>query len=218
MRPIAQFGLLLISYLIGSIPWGYLTVRLTEGDDIRSIESGRIGGTNTMRAAGFLAGMITTILDMLKSASTVWIARALVPELTWLHVAAPLLAVIGHNYSIYLIRKDDQGKLTIGGGAGGAPLVGASFGLWWPSALILIPLGLLVVFGIGYASLATMSLPLLSSLIFLFLHLTGRAPWEYILLGVFGEIIVLWALRPNIQRLLAGEERLVGWRASRKEE
>lgn len=216
MRFALMVGVLTLSYLLGSIPWGYLGVKIKEDRDIRTIESGRIGGTNTMRAAGFWMGFTTSLLDILKSAGTVWIARGVFPEAYWLHVFAPVAAVIGHNYSIFLIKKK-QDTIEIGGGAGGAPVVGGSIGLWWPSGLILIPLGLLIVFGVGYASLATMSLPLLSSLIFWVLSTQGQAPWQYIFLGVFGEILILWALRPNIRRLLAGEERLVGWRASRKD-
>lgn len=210
-------GVLISGYLLGSIPWGYLIVQLTAGRDIRNVESGRIGGTNTMRATGFWMGFITSLLDILKSACSVWIARAIFPGIPWLHIAAPVLAIFGHNHSIFLLRKDPQGKLEIGGGAGGATLVGGSIGLWWPSAFYLIPLGLLIVFGVGYASVATISLPIISSLIFVILAYLGKSPWEYALLGIFAEILIVWALRPNIKRLLAGEERLVGWRARKKD-
>lgn len=210
-------GVLISGYLLGSIPWGYLIVQLKEGRDIRNVASGRIGGTNTMRATGFWMGFITSLLDILKSACSVWIARAIFPEISWLHIAAPILAIFGHNHSIFLLRKDPQGRLEIGGGAGGATLVGGSIGLWWPSAFYLIPLGLLIVFGVGYASVATLSLPIISSLIFVILAYLGKLPWEYALLGVFAEILIVWALRPNIKRLLAGEERLVGWRARKKD-
>lgn len=218
MDLIKIIGILISGYLLGSIPWGYLIVHFSEGRDIRNIESGRIGGTNTMRVTGFWMGFITTILDIAKSACSVWIARAIFPEMSWIHIAVPILAIFGHNNSVFLLRKDPQGKLEIGGGAGGATLVGGSIGLWWPSAALLIPLGLLIVFGVGYASVATISLPIISSLIFVILGLLRKAPWEYALLGIFAEVLIVWALRPNIKRLLAGEERLVGWRARNKEQ
>mgnify|MGYP006277557793 CR=1 FL=1 len=213
MGTIMIIGLLVISYLVGSIPWGFLLVKLTEGKDIRTIESGRVGGTNTMRAAGFWIGFITSCLDILKGAATVWIARGVYPDIFWLHAAAPVLAIIGHNNSIYLLRKRQGGDLEMGGGAGGAALVGGSLGLWWPSGLILIPLGLLIVFGLGYASVATMSLPLISTVIFAIRAIQGNGPWVYVGLGLVAELLILWALRPNIRRLIQGEERLVGWRA-----
>ena len=111
MQILAAIGLLVLSYLMGSIPVGLLIVRITTSKDIRDIESGRTGGTNVMRAAGFWAGFITAILDVLKSAATVWLARFLltrgiIPNNSWLEVIRPVLAVIGHNYSIFLAERD----------------------------------------------------------------------------------------------------------------
>lgn len=217
MHTAVVVGVLVGSYLLGSIPWGFIFVKIKEGKDIRTVESGRIGGTNTMRAAGFWMGFLTSALDILKSAGAVWIARWALPEAYWIHVAAAVLAVIGHNYSIYLL-KVKRDEIEFGGGAGGATVVGGSIGLWWPSGLILVPLGMLIVFGVGYASVATLSLPLISSVIFWVLSAQGQAPWQYIFLGVFGELLILWALRPNIRRLKAGEERLVGWRANKEDQ
>jgi len=205
-------GIVIFSYLIGSIPWGYVLVKIFTGKDVRSVESGRTGGTNAMRASNFWIGFFTSLLDILKSASTVWAAKALVPNQPWLHIIAPVFAIIGHNYSIYLIERDANGKLKIHGGAGGAPATGGAIGLWWPNALILIPLGFLIVFGIGYASVATMSLPVMAGIVFAFRAIRFGAPWEYIAFGLFAEVLIIWALRPNIRRLLRGEERVVGWR------
>jgi glycerol-3-phosphate acyltransferase PlsY len=207
------FGLILLAYLAGAVPFGYLLVKVTTGQDVREIESGRTGGTNSMRAAGFLVGLATSILDILKSASMVWLAKYLFPTDYWFHVLIGFLTVIGHNYSIFLLHRDQQGILKISGGAGGTPAVGALVGLWWPSILILFPAGYIIVMVIGYASLATMSLPIIGSLIFLIRYLINDQPWVYILSGLFSEILILWALRPNIKRLLAGTERLVGFRA-----
>ncbi|HUF39983.1 MAG TPA: glycerol-3-phosphate acyltransferase [Anaerolineales bacterium] len=205
---------LVISYLIGSIPFGLLLVKLLKGEDIRNISSGRTGGTNAMRAAGFWVGLATALLDILKGASGVWIAELLLPGSTWLKVFAPLMAILGHNYSIFLIDRKD-GRIRFGGGAGGAPCVGGAIGLWWPSLLVIIPLGFIVLFGLGYASVATMSIGLVSMMIFLVLAAFFQFPWEFILYGVLAEALLLWALRPNIKRLLNGTERLVGWRAKR---
>ncbi len=210
------FGMFAFSYLMGSIPCGYLLVKAATGKDVRQIESGRTGGTNTMRATNFQLGLLTSILDILKSACTVWIAKAFAPDQFWLHVLAPTFAILGHNYSIYLIEKDEKGNLKMGGGAGGAPATGGAIGLWWPSTFILIPLGAMIVFGVGYASIATMSLPILASLTFAYRAYRFGSPWEYILFGFAAEILIVWALRPNIQRLRQGTERVVGWRAKKK--
>jgi len=208
--------IILAAYILGSIPFGFILVKSFTGKDIREIESGRTGGTNAMRSAGFFFGFTTSLLDILKSASAVWISRYLSPDMVWLQVLTGTVAVIGHNYSIFLIRKDKNGKIKIGGGAGGTPAIGAIVGLWWPSILILVPAGYILVMVVGYASLATMSLPLIGILILLFRYLIFDEPWEYIFSGVFSEIIIIWALRPNIKRLIAGTERLVGFRAKKK--
>lgn len=215
MSLIANVGLLLLAYLVGSIPFGFLLVKIFTGQDVRKIESGRTGGTNSMRAAGFSIGLGTSILDIIKSACVVWLAKYISPDGFWLHVLSGFLSVIGHNYSIFLLQKEPGGKLKIGGGAGGTPAVGVIVGLWWPSFFILVPVGYFIVMVIGYASLATMSLPLIGSLIFLIQFLFHDQPWQYILSGFLSEILILWALRPNIKRLMAGTERLVGFRAKK---
>jgi glycerol-3-phosphate acyltransferase PlsY len=152
---------------------------------------------------------------MLKSASTVWMARAILPGYVWLEVLAPVLAILGHNYSIFLIERNEQGRLRFRGGAGGAPTVGGAVGLWLPSILIILPLGVLIWFGIGYASVATLSAALIASLVFLYKALANGFPWQYVVYGLLAELLLIWALRPNIQRLIEGKERMIGWRARR---
>ncbi len=209
-------GILLVSYLIGSIPFGLLVVKWSTGRDVRHVESGRTGGTNAMRAAGFWAGLLTALLDIGKSALTVRLAIAVAPQAYWLHVLAPIMAVIGHNHSIYLPERLENGKWRLRGGAGGTPAVGGAVGLWWPSLFILIPVGALLLFGVGYASVATMSVGVMSIIIFAVRAAYYNAPWAYAWYGLLAEILILWALRPNIKRLMNGTERLVGWRAKRK--
>lgn len=210
--------ILVLSYLIGSIPFGWIIVKLVTGRDVRGIESGRTGGTNVWRAAGLAAGLMTGILDIVKGAATVWIARALMgsesfPLYHWIEVAAPLLCILGHNYSIYLLeRHENTGKVRLRGGAGGAACLGGAVGLWPASILIILPLGLLVYFFIGYASVTTMSIALFSSLIFAFMAIRLDAPWQWVLYGLVAEIMLMWALRPNLQRLRDGTERIHGFR------
>lgn len=211
-------GLLAGAYLIGSIPSGLLIVKLTTGKDVRHIESGRTGGTNAMRAAGFWAGLATAILDIAKSALTVYLAKQVVPQSPWLHILAPIAAVIGHNYSVYLAECNKHGKFRLRGGAGGTPATGGAMGLWWPSIFIIVPIGFALLFGIGYASVATMSIGIISIVIFSIRASLGLSPWAYAWYGFLVEILLLWALRPNIKRLMNGTERLVGWRAKRRKQ
>ena len=184
MSVFSIFGILILGYLAGSIPFGYLLVKLFTNQDVREVASGRTGGTNSMRAAGFPIGLATSLLDIIKSAAIVWLVRYLFPQNYWIQVLVGFLAVLGHNYSVFLLERDSQGKLKIGGGAGGTPAVGAIVGLWLPSFLIMVPLGYLIVMVIGYASIATMSLPLIGSLIFLIRYLVLGEPWQYIFSGL----------------------------------
>src|SRR5215813_6682518 len=113
-----KFCLILPLYVLGSIPFGLVIVKLKTGKDIRTVESGRTGGTNAARAAGFWAGLLTAVLDILKGAASVWIAQAVDPNNHVLHVLAPIFAILGHNYSLFLLERGENGKLKFRGGAG----------------------------------------------------------------------------------------------------
>jgi glycerol-3-phosphate acyltransferase PlsY len=217
-------AIILAGYFIGAVPFGWVIVKLTTGRDLRTIESGRTGGTIAWRAAGFFAGLATALLDVAKGAVPVWLARAFLPVTwpghLWVEILAPFAAIMGHNYSIYLLERRENGKLHLRGGAGGAPALGGAVGLWFPALFIILPLGALIYFTIGYASVTTMSVALLAIIVFTVRYLTGLGPWQYIVYGVLAEIVLVWALRPNIQRLIAGTERVHGlrvWLSKRKQ-
>jgi glycerol-3-phosphate acyltransferase PlsY len=214
---IAAVLTLLLSYLVGAIPFGWIIVKISTGRDIRSIESGRTGGTNAMRAAGFLAGAFTAIGDVLKGLSTMWLVSWLIPAdvpgRVWFQVIAPLMAIMGHNYSIFMIETRSNGRLYLRGGAGGAPCFGGAMSLWPWCGLIILPVSALVFILIGYASVTTLSIAVTATIIFAYLAIVYQAPWQYILYGIASLIILLWALRPNLVRLAQGNERVVGLRA-----
>ncbi|MEW6239633.1 MAG: glycerol-3-phosphate acyltransferase [Chloroflexota bacterium] len=209
MQILTDIGIIVLAYIFGSIPFGLLVVKLKTGKDIREIESGRTGGTNAMRAAGFGAGLLTAILDILKGAVSVWAAQAASPGNHFVHVLAPVAAILGHNYSIFLTERDENGRLRLRGGAGGAPSVGGAFGLWAPSLAIIFPLGALVYFTVGYASIATMSVAVFAIIVFGIRAWMGLMPWMDVLYGLFAFMLLVWALRPNIQKLFSGDERLI---------
>jgi glycerol-3-phosphate acyltransferase PlsY len=212
--PLDIIGMILLAYLIGSIPFGYIIVKYVSGKDIRKIQSGRTGGTNTMRAAGFWAGLSTALLDILKGAIAVVIAK-MHPSFQepWLLIIIPLLVIVGHNYSIFMLSKAATGKIKFGGGAGGAACLGGSLGLWWPSSIIVLLVGILIFYFIGYASVTTMSIALSSTFIFALRAVNIEASWAYVVYGLIAEILLVISLRPNIQRLKEGTERLHGFRA-----
>jgi glycerol-3-phosphate acyltransferase PlsY len=201
------------AYILGSIPFGLVIVKLINGLDVRKIASGRTGGTNAMRAAGLLAGFLTAILDVIKGVAAPWLAKKVLPSYPWAAAIAGLLTILGHNYSIFLIERTEEGKIFLRGGAGGATTLGTSIGLWSKSWIIILPIATIVYVVIGYASVATISIALSSMLIFIYRAINGYGPWDNILLGAGALAMVLWALQPNINRLLNGNERVVGLRA-----
>jgi glycerol-3-phosphate acyltransferase PlsY len=221
MQILAAIGLLIISYLIGSIPTGLIIVRLLTGKDVRKVESGRTGGTNVMRAAGWLAGLTTAGVDGLKGAVAVWLAQWVTqmggndPNY-WVMALAGVAAILGHNYSLFLAERGENGKFRLRGGAGGATAVGGAFALWPPSLLITVLVGGLIFWFMGYASVGTMSVAVTAFVLFLIRAISGNGPWEYLLYGILAEGLLVWALRPNIKRLMNGTERVVGYRARKK--
>lgn len=222
MQLVLDLAVIFMGYIIGSIPFGLLIVKLKTGKDIRKVESGRTGGTNAMRAAGFGAGLATAMLDILKGAVSVWIAQALT-DTSWAHMLTAITAILGHNYSIFLPERDENGKfIRLRGGAGGAPAVGGAMGLWPASILVILPLGILVFFTIGIASVTTMAVAFFAIIVFAIQASQGNLPWDYVWYGVGAEFLLIWALRPNLKKLFAGEERVVksslhGWLKARKE-
>jgi acyl phosphate:glycerol-3-phosphate acyltransferase len=213
MQTIYILLILLAAYLLGSIPFGLIIVKIGTGKDVRSIGSGRTGGTNVMRAAGLIAGALTAIFDFGKAALSVELARMYAPGLPWVEVAAGLLVMIGHNYSIYLPERTPNGGWRLRGGAGGVACLGGAFGIWHPALFYILPLGALVFIVIGYASLTTISAAFFALVVFTYRAVVGASPWAYAAYGFVALLIVLWALRPNLKRLRDGNERPVGLRA-----
>ena len=210
-----------IGYLLGSIPVGLLLVKMKTGKDLREVESGRTGGTNAYRAAGFGIGFITTILDTAKAAVAVWVARSLDPTSSLVHVLAGLAAILGHNYSIFLAERDERGRLRLRGGAGAMAALGGAVGLWSWTFPIVIVIGAIMLFTLGMASVATLTVGLAIIIVFSIRASMGLMPWINVLYGLIAEVILIWALRPNIQKIFAGNERVIsislaGWLRSRK--
>ncbi|HUQ31391.1 MAG TPA: glycerol-3-phosphate 1-O-acyltransferase PlsY [Pyrinomonadaceae bacterium] len=112
MRPAL---VLIAAYLLGSIPFGYLIVRAKEGADVRASGSGGTGATNVSRRAGKLAGVVTLLMDAMKGALAVLLARWLSSEdfgINWWVAGASILAVIGHCFPVWLGGRGGKGVAT----------------------------------------------------------------------------------------------------------
>ena len=186
-------------YLLGSIPVGLLVVRAVTGKDIREVGSGRIGGTNVLRVAGPWVALLTALSDVAKGLLAVYLARAVV-GIPVVEALAGLAAVVGHNYSIFIGFK---------GGAGTATTIGGAIGLWPWNGVIMIVVGAAVVTAMRYASLGSIVVALLLPVILALRAWLAGAPWAYLIHGLGTAALTLWALRPNIRRLLDGNERQV---------
>ena len=220
MNQIIAILMVALGYVIGAVPVGLLIVKRMTGKDIRMVGSGRSGATNVIRAAGMGAGLTTALLDLVKGALPIWLVKLVLPEWPWAHVLAGVAAVLGHNYSVFLrelVTNPQTGRTrtVLRGGAGGATTVGGAIGLWAWTGVILVPTGAAILFGVGYASLATMSGGIMTTVIMAVRTSQDLAPAAYVYYGLSCFALQLWALRPNIKRLLNGTERLVGWRAKR---
>lgn len=201
-----------IAYVLGSIPFGLLIVRIGTGKDVRQIESGRTGGTNVLRAAGFWAALLTIVFDVGKGILSVWLAKYLLPDFYWAHVLSATAAILGHNYSIFLPDFDENGKFSrLRGGAGGTPALGAAIGLWGLSSLIILLVGAIFFFTIGYASVATLSVPTAAMIIFGIKYILDPRgnPFEYAFFGLIALFLLSLALRPNFVKLKNGTERVI---------
>lgn len=204
----------LIGYICGAVPFGYLYVKKTKGINILDYGSGRTGGTNSYRAAGISTGIVTAVSDVLKGAAAVWITRfffadALGPELLpWALSTAGVMAVVGHNWSIFLGWR---------GGAGTGPNVGWAAAIWLPMVPIAFTVMLVMLVGLGMASIASLTMALVIPISFIALYLLDVPGYSdtlaYIVGGLAAAAVVTWALRPNLKRVFNGTERLVGPRA-----
>jgi acyl phosphate:glycerol-3-phosphate acyltransferase len=202
----AEIASLILAYLIGSIPFGYLVVKLTSGADIRETGSGGTGATNVSRKAGKVAGVATLALDALKGAAAVLVARRLTGEAgtSWVVAAAAALAVVGHCFPVWLKFKAGKGVAT---GLG----VFLAIAPW--ATLAALAVFIVVVWRTRYVSLgsiiAAAFLPLWIFLTHTWIEPFGDfAPIMAAICAVSAVIILKHS--ENIRRLTAGEENKLG--------
>jgi glycerol-3-phosphate acyltransferase PlsY len=194
----------LAAYLVGAIPVGLVVVWFVSRKDIRTFGSGRTGGTNALRAAGPVAGVLTGAGDLAKGMGAVLVARLLVPDDSVMEALCAVMAVVGHNWPVYLGFR---------GGAGTGPNVGAAVALWPISGVVLIPLVPLGLVVTGYASVTSTLISLAILVIFILRAIFAHQPLTYVGYATATLILVAIALIPNYRRLIAGTERMVGPRA-----
>lgn len=194
----------IVAYLLGSIPFGYLIVRLRVGDDVRESGSGGTGATNVSRRAGALAGVSTLVLDALKGVLAIILARVLLgeggPTIDWFTAAAAVAAIAGHIFPVWLKFR---------GGKGVATGVGVFFMLA-PLAVFCAAIIFVVVVSITrYVSLGSIAAAALIPL-FVFMDMVFIKPISdlrpLLIATVVGALLIIFAHRGNIRRLVEGTE------------
>jgi glycerol-3-phosphate acyltransferase PlsY len=198
-----------IGYVLGSIPVGLWVCKLY-GVDIRTVGSGRIGGTNAWRAAGLKAAIPTVLGDALKGAAAVllvrWLGGAFFPgagEIS-LALAASLAggaAVWGHNRSLFMGFK--------GGGAGGITTAATVMAISPLAGGVVWAAGILLIWWSRMASVGTFAVGAIAFASLLLLTIAGQEPWPYALFGFIVLVAVFVALRPNRQALKDQRERVI---------
>jgi acyl phosphate:glycerol-3-phosphate acyltransferase len=187
-----------IAYLLGSIPFGLLIVKLGGGGDVRESGSGNIGAANVTRVAGLVPGILTLLLDAGKGYLAVWLARRISGgSIRWI-TAAAVAVVLGHMFSVWLRFRGGKGVST-------------AFGAYIPISGMAVAAAAVVWIVVAvfwrYVSLASIAAAAALPLLIYELYAPRFAPPRVLSLAtVFVSVLVVWKHRANMQRLIAGTE------------
>jgi len=202
-----MFGLLIVAlaYLLGSIPFGYVIVRASKHADIRETGSGGTGATNVSRRAGKGAGVLTLLLDGLKGAASILVARLLLAEpafsadASWWIAAAAIAVIVGHIFPVWLGFRGGKGVAT----GVGVFLVLAPLAVAFAGVIFLVIVLLTRYVSLG-SIVAAATIPLF---VVIRNHITPDAEFAPLLSGaVAGAALIIFAHRGNIERLIKRTE------------
>ncbi len=201
MMPIAA---LLLAYLLGAIPFGYILVKWKTGGDVRGAGSGNIGATNVLRTAGRTVGVLTLLLDIAKGYVAVWSAGRLTGgDVRWM-AAAAVVVMLGHAYTVFLSFR---------GGKAVASFVGAF--------LCLTPLALAAVLVVFVAVVAWSRYISLGSIVAaaafpLAVWLISGLVWPIETAALLSAASIIYKHSSNIKRLRAGTESVFSFGARKQ--
>jgi glycerol-3-phosphate acyltransferase PlsY len=208
-------AVVILGYLLGSIPFGYLLSRRQAKVDVRQYGSGKTGATNVLRTAGRKSALLVATLDVLKGMLAVVFAGLIVgTDLLVVgnfgfgalvaQVLAALAAIAGHNWSVFLGFRGGRGVATFFGGLVALCPPAAIFG----GEIIIIGAGLTKFVSLGSIAGAVGSYAILVPL-----TIFNGFPIEYLFYALVGAVIILVMHRDNIRRLVSGKERKFGEKA-----
>ena len=204
-------AVVVLGYLLGSIPFGVLISRRATGTDLRQVGSGKSGMTNVLRTAGKKAAVLALVLDIAKGVLAVVFAELIFDKCGYYYpfaqVLAALAAIAGHSWSVFLKFKGGRGVNTFLGGL---------LAMFWPAAvfggLLMIFIGLISKFmSLGSITGAVAAFIMLIILNVFQIELVSIYPHiEYVIYAMIGAIFIYIMHRDNIRRLVTGKERKIG--------
>ena len=190
---ILTFSVIFFSYLLGSIPFGILVSKVFGLGNLRHIGSGNIGATNVLRTGNKLAALITLILDGLKGALVVVVARFISEDAA---VTASIFVIIGHIYPVWL---------RFSGGKGVATFIGAILALSFVAGLLVCFIWIIIALVFRYSSLSAI-VSSASAPIGIFLFYDNEA----LVVTLFMTVLIWYRHKDNIRRLIDGSEAKIG--------
>lgn len=190
---ILTFSVIFFSYLLGSIPFGILVSKVFGLGNLRDIGSGNIGATNVLRTGNKLAALITLILDGLKGALVVVVARFISEDAA---ITASIFVIIGHIYPVWL---------RFSGGKGVATFIGAILALSFVTGLLVCFIWIIIALIFRYSSLSAI-VSSASAPIGIFLFYDNEA----LVVTLFMTVLIWYRHKDNIRRLIDGSEAKIG--------
>ncbi len=197
-----NIAILVFSYILGSIPFGYIITKIYQNTDIRAHGSGNIGATNVLRVLGLKAALPVFILDTGKGFSAIMIAR-LLSDLPVVYLSAGLLVLLGHCFPLFLKFK---------GGKAAATSIGVLLALSWWITLIVVAIAFIVILVTKYVSLGSIIGVMSAPILFWIFNYS----LEYIIFGIAMAILVIGRHHGNIGRLISGNESKLGQKGKNK--
>ncbi len=193
-------AVIVLGYLLGSLPFGLILGWLVYRIDVRQHGSGNIGATNVLRLIGWKAALPVFLLDLAKGAAAVMIARYFF-DAPLVYMAAGLAAMLGHSFSIFIGFKGGKAAAT------GVGVLGA-LSPW--ITLILLACFAIIIGLTRYVSLGSITCAALAPILF---ALFGFS-FEYLVFALIMAILVIWRHHENVGRLLKGTESRLGQKKS----
>lgn len=188
---------IIICYLLGSVPFGYIIGKLFKKIDIREYGSGNIGTTNAFRILGPVLASLVLIGDIGKGVFSIYLVRFLNIDSLFILIIAGLAVICGHDWSLFLRFK---------GGKGVATTFGVIFSFNLVISILAVIVWVIIIIFIKYASLASIS-SLTAVVIFMILL---KQPYEYVIFSIIILILTVFKHKENIKRLRLGKEKKFG--------